>query len=141
MREIAFTVNSKLKLLNIVEDGVDFFLKNQCKLDEDSIYWFKVGFHELLINAYLHGNKKREDLLIEVKVVYKNKKIKANISDCGVGFDIEKIPDPTRPENILKPSGRGLLFVKKACDSVSFKRENNKFTVEITKRVKEVQNA
>lgn len=34
------------------------------------------------------------------------------IRDEGPGFDTSKLPDPTDPENLLKPSGRGLLLIR-----------------------------
>ncbi len=141
MRKIDFCINSKIELINIVENGVEFFLKSLCKIDEDSTYWFMVGFHEILVNAYLHGNKKDEKLLIEISLSVANGELTAVVSDMGNGFEFDKIPDPTQPENILKPSGRGLLFARKSCDSVSLEKKDGKFTVKITKKIKEVQNA
>ena len=141
MREISFSVNSKIELISIVEDGVEFFIKNICKIDEDSAFWFMVGFHEVVINAYLHGNKKRPELLVDIAICFSNGELKARVTDRGKGFNIKDIPDPTKPENIFKPSGRGLLFAKKSCDSVIFSKCEDKFTVEIIKKIKEVQNA
>ena len=39
-------------------------------------------------------------------------------SDFGPGFDLKEIPDPTDPANILKESGRGLLFMRAFMDEV-----------------------
>ncbi len=138
MRELRFLVASKIELVNIVEQSCEFFMKNVCEIDEDSAYWFMVGFHEILVNAYLHGNKRDENLLIKILLSFENGELKAQVSDRGTGFDEKNIPDPTKPENLLKPSGRGILFARKSCDRVSFKRDNNWFTVEIAKKVKEV---
>ncbi len=141
MRKIDFCINSKIELINIVENGVEFFLKNICRVDDDTHYWFMVGFHEVLVNSYLHGNKKNEKLLIDIAVYFYPDKLKASVTDRGSGFDFKDIPDPTKPENILKPSGRGLLFAKNACDEVFLKKEEGKFTVTIVKKLKEVGNA
>jgi serine/threonine-protein kinase RsbW len=34
------------------------------------------------------------------------------IKDEGRGFKLEAVPDPTRPENILKESGRGIHIMR-----------------------------
>ena len=40
----------------------------------------------------------------------------------GPGFDPEEIPDPLAPENIMKGSGRGILFMRNYMDDVSLSR-------------------
>ena len=141
MRTIDFCINSKIELIKIVEEAVEFFLKNQCGIDKDSRYWFLVGFHEILINAYLHGNKKDETLPIKVSISFQGKILECAVSDKGSGFNPREVPDPTKPENILKPSGRGLLFANKSCDRVFFDKKDGEFIVRIIKKVKEVPNA
>ena len=141
MKKIHFSFSSKIELINIIEQSVEIFLKNICKIEEDSAYWFMVGFHELTVNAYLHGNKKNPDLPVEVEINYKNRLLTAKITDRGSGFDARSLPDPTLPENLLKPSGRGILFAKKSCDKVEFLKKESGFTVIISKKVKEVSDA
>ena len=40
--------------------------------------------------------------------------------DFGPGFAIDEIPDPTNPENLLKASGRGILFMRSFMDEVEW---------------------
>jgi serine/threonine-protein kinase RsbW len=42
------------------------------------------------------------------------------ISDEGHGFDYLNLPDPTDPENIEKPSGRGVFLMKHLADQIIF---------------------
>lgn len=42
------------------------------------------------------------------------------VEDEGRGFNPEELPDPLLPENLLKPSGRGIHIMKSLMDSVSF---------------------
>lgn len=51
------------------------------------------------------------------------------IRDEGPGFDIGSIPDPTDPENLLRPSGRGLLLMQAFMDSVKFNAKGNCVTL------------
>ena len=138
MKELKFLIASKIELIEVIEQSCDFFMKKMCNINEDHAYWFMVGFHEILINAYFHGNKKNENLFIKIHLSYRSGELKARVSDRGEGFNEADIPDPTKPENLLKPSGRGILFARKSCDKVSFKKEKEWFTVEIIKKVKEV---
>ena len=135
MKRVFFKFKTIIEIIEIVENAIDFFLEKQCGVDRDTIFWFMVGFHEILINAYFHGNKRDESLDIEVKVEFEDKLIKAEVKDRGNGFDIDSLPDPTKPENLLKPSGRGILFAKKSCDGVFLKKEKDGFKVQITKKV------
>ena len=42
------------------------------------------------------------------------------IKDQGAGFDFDNLPDPTEPENIEKPHGRGIYLMKHLADKVKF---------------------
>ena len=43
-----------------------------------------------------------------------------DIKDEGCGFNPEELPDPTDPQNIDKPNGRGVFLMKKLADNVEF---------------------
>jgi anti-sigma regulatory factor (Ser/Thr protein kinase) len=51
------------------------------------------------------------------------------IRDEGPGFDPRSLPDPTLPENIEKPCGRGLLLMRTFMDSVAFNSTGNEVTM------------
>jgi serine/threonine-protein kinase RsbW len=42
------------------------------------------------------------------------------VRDPGKGFDPSGVPDPLAPENVLKPSGRGVYLINQLMDEVSF---------------------
>ncbi|MBS1582700.1 MAG: ATP-binding protein, partial [Bacteroidetes bacterium] len=42
--------------------------------------------------------------------------------DQGPGIALEDIPDPNLPENLLKPGGRGVFFMKQVMDEVRMER-------------------
>jgi serine/threonine-protein kinase RsbW len=44
--------------------------------------------------------------------------LEIRIEDQGHGFDLDSIPDPNLPENLLKPCGRGVHFMKQVMDTV-----------------------
>lgn len=80
-------------------------------------------------NAIVHGNKLDESKTVKINIKICDKKICITISDQGKGFDPNKIPDPTIPENIENISGRGVFLMKKLSDEITF--ENNGTTVKM----------
>jgi serine/threonine-protein kinase RsbW len=56
--------------------------------------------------------------------------IKFTVKDEGQGFNYDNLPDPTAPENIEKPGGRGIFLMKHLSDEVSFR--NNGTEVELS---------
>ncbi len=51
------------------------------------------------------------------------------IRDEGPGFDVSAVPDPTDPENMLKPSGRGLLLIRTFMDEARHNAAGNEITL------------
>ena len=50
------------------------------------------------------------------------------IQDEGEGFDPNDVPDPTLPENLDKPSGRGVMLMKAFMDDVIYNDVGNQLT-------------
>lgn len=42
------------------------------------------------------------------------------VADDGPGFDVDELPDPTEPANLLAVSGRGVMLMRTIMDEVSF---------------------
>ncbi len=51
------------------------------------------------------------------------------ILDQGPGFDVTKLPDPTDPEFLERPSGRGLLLMRAFMDEVHYNATGNRVTL------------
>lgn len=84
--------------------------------------------HNLLIctseavnNAMVHGNKNDPAKKVALDVDYTDSEVTISVEDEGGGFNPENLPNPLLPENLLKPSGRGILIMKSLMDSVDFK--------------------
>ena len=92
-------------------------------LDDDQLYEVSVAVREGVVNAIKHGNK--YDLAKRVVVEFSvepSDHMTVSVKDQGIGFDPEEIPDPLAPENIMKGSGRGILFMRNYMDDVSLSR-------------------
>lgn len=68
---------------------------------------FRVGLTEALSNAMLYGNSDDPSKRVLVEVALQAGRLEARVTDQGPGFDPSTVPDPTTPENITKPCGRG----------------------------------
>ena len=55
--------------------------------------------------------------------------VEFEITDEGEGFEEKEVNDPTEPENLLKPSGRGLLLMRAFMDMVRFNSKGNSVTL------------
>jgi CheY-like chemotaxis protein/anti-sigma regulatory factor (Ser/Thr protein kinase) len=51
------------------------------------------------------------------------------IRDEGCGFDCSALPDPTDPENLLKPCGRGIMLMCAFMDEVTYNDQGNEVTL------------
>jgi len=96
--------------------------------DED-IRKMKIILTELLVNAIIHGNHKDHSKRVTVGHLIDPQQAVVSIMDEGEGFDPAVIPDPTLPENLEKPCGRGLFIVRHYVESISFNETGNRVTI------------
>jgi len=121
--------NSNIEILTIKSTEaelfkVEVFLKDIFKKYLfPSILFNKVllCISEAIINSIQHGNKRDLNKDIFIKVNLDKDYLCIEIRDQGDGFDIKRINDPTKLENIKKESGRGLLIMKSLSDSIEYK--------------------
>ena len=66
-------------------------------------------------------------MIVEVKKVDKN--LVFAIEDEGSGFEFNNLPDPTAPENIEKPDGRGIFLMRNLSDEVEFESNGSKVCI------------
>lgn len=79
-----------------------------------------IALTEAVNNAIHHGNRLDPSKQVSMGYEVKGDKIIFVVSDQGPGFDFEHLPDPTDPENIEKPHGRGVFLMRALADSVEF---------------------
>lgn len=87
---------------------------------------------EAVSNAILHGNKGRAGKKVSISTQFSGQKIVFSVSDEGNGFDHNIIPDPTAPENLATPGGRGVFLMQQLCDAVFFHDEGRTVQLEFT---------
>ncbi len=100
-------------------------LTDLCRLagcDHDTCYWLISATREAVANAVRHGNRQRPERLVRVEYRFENDQVTIRVEDEGEGFDPGAVPDPTLPENLLRPSGRGIFYMRRFMDRVEFSR-------------------
>lgn len=87
---------------------------------DEAIYAIDMAVREAVANAVKHGNLLDETKQVEMTFEDIPKGLEITIRDFGAGFAIDDIPDPTNPENLLKASGRGILFMRNFAEEVEW---------------------
>ena len=118
--EIEISFVSRLQYIDLVE-GISDSITQMAGFDEDTCYWIGLSLRESVTNAIQHGNKLDEGKRVGVRFEIEPDRLVILVQDQGEGFDESKLPDPRAPENLLKPSGRGVFYVRSFMDDVSFR--------------------
>ncbi len=111
---------SAMENINLVEKLVDEVCA-EYQVKEEYYGELLIGMTEAVNNAMVHGNKL--DPARQVKVLFDvagDRILRFTVEDEGPGFDYDHLPDPTAPENIEKPHGRGVFLMRQLSDSCQF---------------------
>ena len=103
---------------------VESFVLNIAKglnLPPDKYNNLALSVAEAISNSMLHGNKNDKTKKVRINIYVDDNYLKISFKDEGKGFNPSKIPDPTKPENILKDSGRGIHIMRSFLDDLQFK--------------------
>ncbi len=104
-------------------------LERVIHINEDTKWKIYTCLYEALINAIIHGNKSNIQKRVFISYrVWKNW-IVFKIKDEGGGFNFNELADPSKGENILKTSGRGIFMIKKIMNKVKFNLTGNEITM------------
>jgi serine/threonine-protein kinase RsbW len=128
LENIEFELPSALSLMHIV---LEYLLKRVEKLgvvrpEKSNLF---IALDEAFVNAVKHGNKFDVQKLVRVTAAVSSTEARFTIEDEGEGFDVNNIPDPLDPENLFKPSGRGVLFIYNIMDEVAYNERGNRLTM------------
>ncbi len=124
--------NQKLRILSRAENIilVERMIEDVCDLYNISKDYYGnilVAITEAVNNAIYHGNEANPAKWIDIFFKSSPEHVSFIIKDEGPGFNFNTLPDPTNPDNIDKPNGRGVFLMRNLADKVSF--EDNGATV------------
>lgn len=124
MNNFRIEIPSLSENIRMIESFIDN-AKEKFSLNDDIYGNIMIAVTEAVNNAIKHGNKNDSKKNVALALSLEEGLIKFKIEDEGSGFDYQNLPDPTSPENIEKPGGRGIFLMKHLSDEVDFK-ENGK---------------
>jgi len=119
MNTIKIEIPSLSENIRIIESFIDN-AKEEFNLDDDIYGNIMIAVTEGVNNAIQHGNKNDKTKNVSISLTLDEGQIIFRIRDQGEGFDHHNLPDPTSPENISKPGGRGIFLMRHLCDGVNF---------------------
>lgn len=119
--ELESTIDSLKEVEKLVDQVcVDY------KVNEDYYGNILIAVTEAVNNAIIHGNKQNPQKKYYVTFNPKEDQITFTVADQGEGFDFNNLPDPTDPQNIEKPNGRGVFLMKNLADKIEFEDNGRK---------------
>jgi serine/threonine-protein kinase RsbW len=89
-------------------------------VDEDTRHWVDVAVREAVANAIKHGNAQDPGKQVHVDLFREGDDVVIQVEDEGVGFDPALLQNPLAPENLLKPNGRGIFYMKSFMDDIHY---------------------
>ena len=119
LEQYKLQLTSSLEEVSKVESLIEK-LKSDIDFSDEIYGNLIVALTKAVNNAIVHGNKQDESKNVEISVAKDDHKLIFYVKDEGEGFDFNNLPDPTAPENLEKPTGRGVFLMKNLSDMVIF---------------------
>ena len=117
--------NTLPSCLEIVSPFVNQLMRfiSKFRKDDETNCEIDLALREALVNAIVHGNQEDVHKRVYVKCrCTTNGEVSITVEDEGQGFKSDAVPDPTSPDNCLRPHGRGIYLIKTLMDQVDFEQ-------------------
>ncbi|RZK38179.1 MAG: ATP-binding protein [Hymenobacter sp.] len=125
MKQVKIQIPSLVENIRVVESFIDNS-KDAFHIEDDIYGNIMVAVTEAVNNAIRHGNKFDKDKNVYLALYADQDRLKFEIEDEGTGFDYENLDDPTAPENLENPGGRGIFLIRHLADEVEFTKEGRR---------------
>lgn len=90
--------------------------------DEEDLMKIGMAVRESVVNAVVHGNRYSAHKKVRFSVAHTAARFTIKVADQGEGFNVEELPDPLAPENLLRTSGRGIFLIRSFMDEFDLRR-------------------
>jgi anti-anti-sigma factor len=119
-KRIEVSIVSALEYLDLIQ-GITDSITGFMGFDDDAAHWIAMSVRESVTNAIQHGNRMDQYKKVDIHYELDSNQLQIKVRDQGQGFDINGLPNPLDPENLLKPSGRGVFYIRSFMDEVTFR--------------------
>jgi serine/threonine-protein kinase RsbW len=134
-------IGSSFHNIELVQVVVEEALR-RLDLDPDDAHWVGIAVREAVANAVKHGNRQDPDKKVELDFGVEGDELVIQVLDEGGGFDPGGVDDPLEAKNVLKPSGRGIFYMKKFMDDIEYSfRPDGGTVVTLRKRLENTAGA
>jgi serine/threonine-protein kinase RsbW len=117
--DVHLSIDSQFENIELVQVLLEDSLQ-RLQLDEDSRYWIGIAIREAVANAIKHGNREDPAKQVTVRVRVVEEVLTIEVQDQGEGFEPTQVADPLAPDNLLKPDGRGIFYMKRFMDDIDY---------------------
>jgi serine/threonine-protein kinase RsbW len=131
---VSYTLDSTLDTVNSAEETASK-IATEAGFDEEEVMKIAMAVREAAVNAVLHGNAYDPDKKVTVAFERTAQHLVITIRDQGKGLDLNKVPDPLAPENLLKTSGRGIFLIRSFMDEVEINPSQTGTEIKLIKHV------
>jgi serine/threonine-protein kinase RsbW len=131
---VSYTLDSTLETVDSAEQTASR-IAAESGFDEDQVMQISMAVREAAVNAVLHGNAYDPDKKVKLDFERTSDDLVITIRDQGKGLDLNKIPDPLSPENLLKTSGRGIFLIRSFMDEVRISPSQTGTEIKLVKHV------
>jgi serine/threonine-protein kinase RsbW len=119
-KRVCFTLDSTLESVDRAEQTAGR-IATELGFGEEQVYQISMAVREATVNAVQHGNRYDPQKKVELTLERGERSLVVSVRDQGNGLDVEHVPDPLAPENLLKQSGRGIFLMRAFMDEVRVK--------------------
>ncbi len=91
------------------------------RFDDAAIFAIQLALEEALTNAVKHGNCCDPCKEVTVRFAVDDHRAVIIVRDEGAGFEPARIPDPTQPDRLPLPNGRGIMLLRAYMDEIEYR--------------------
>ncbi len=117
-------ITSDLHAARDVEEQV-LRLTESLGYSRECAFAIRLSLEEALVNAHRHGNRGDTHKKIVISYQIDRQHAVIRVRDEGAGFDPGTVPDPTCPDRICLPNGRGIMLMRSYLDEVCYSPAGN----------------
>lgn len=129
------TIASRFENIELVQVVLADAL-GKLELGEEARHWIDLSVREAVANAIRHGNREDPTKTVEVELEVEGDELVVRVADEGEGFEPGAVADPLAEDNLLRPGGRGLLYMQKGMDAIDCRlRREGGMVVTLRKRI------
>lgn len=90
-----------------------------------TVFRLRVLLAEAISNSIRFGSAGDPERTVRVTATVAADRIRVEVTDDGPGFDPSQVPDPTLPDGLERPIGRGLFLIRQLAERVEFNEQGN----------------